>query len=101
VPTGGRVDRDVAGSERQPAAALGGRGGADRSCTPVDRRTEKPPSAPAIDSGAGFAPVALAPKSEDSAIRLEMRRGSSTVIVQWLASTAQVCGKHSAIPVVP
>jgi transposase len=56
----------------------------------ADHPVQSPPKAP-IESGAGFVPVILADKSGEGVIRLEVRRGSSTVIVQWPASCAQVC----------
>ncbi|MFL6603213.1 MAG: hypothetical protein ACJ8R9_18065 [Steroidobacteraceae bacterium] len=36
-------------------------------------------------------PVALAAKSDEGSMGLEVHRGSSTVVVQWPASAAQVC----------
>ena len=65
---------------------------AERAGAPsLDSRVERPARTPAIDGSPAFVPVALATKSEEGSIRLEVRRGTSTVVVQWPASCAQVC----------
>ena len=65
---------------------------AERAGTPSGvPRVEKPARPPAVEGSSAFVPVALGGKSDDGWIRLEVRRGSSTVIVQWPASSAQVC----------
>ena len=65
---------------------------AERTGTPsMDPRVERPARTPAIEGSPAFVPVALAAKSDDGSIRLEVRRGTSTVVVQWPASCAQVC----------
>jgi transposase len=54
-------------------------------------QVEKPARVPAIEGSPASVPVALTAKSDDGSIRLEVRRGSSTIVVQWPASAAQVC----------
>jgi transposase-like protein len=64
---------------------------AERSGTlPVEARSALPPSTP-VESG-GFVPVALSrgPTTESS-IRIEVRRGSSIVSVEWPVSAAREC----------
>ena len=48
------------------------------------------PSAP-VESPSGFGPVALSSTATEAAIRIEVRRGSSTVSVEWPASAARAC----------
>ena len=48
------------------------------------------PSAAAENPG-GFLPVALSSSATEAAIRIEVRRGASTVSVQWPASAAREC----------
>ena len=48
------------------------------------------PSAPEENPG-GFVPVALSSSATEAAIRIEVRRGASTVSVQWPASAAREC----------
>lgn len=50
-----------------------------------------PPSA-ALDSTKSFVPVALTSSPTEGAIRIEVRRGSSTVSVQWPVTAARECG---------
>lgn len=65
---------------------------AERVGTPlVDARVDRPARPPAAESSSAFIPLAIEGKSDEGSIRLELRRGSSTVIVQWPASSAQVC----------
>lgn len=45
----------------------------------------------ALESTKSFVPVALSSSPTQSAIRIEVRRGSSTVSVQWPASAAREC----------
>jgi transposase-like protein len=48
------------------------------------------PSAP-IENAGGFVPVRITSTSKEAAIRIEVRRGSSTVSVEWPASAAREC----------
>lgn len=48
------------------------------------------PSVPVENSG-GFVPVAISASATEAAIRIEVRRGSSTVNIQWPASAAGEC----------
>ena len=64
---------------------------AERTGASVQPRVEKPARAPVIEGSPAFVPVAIAAKSDEGSIQLEVRRGSSTIIVQWPASAAQVC----------
>jgi transposase len=48
------------------------------------------PSAAAENPG-GFVPVALSSSATEATIRIELRRGASTVSVQWPASAAREC----------
>lgn len=51
------------------------------------------PSAPSIpvDNSGGFVPVGISASATEAAIRIEVRRGSSTVNIQWPASAAGEC----------
>jgi hypothetical protein len=51
------------------------------------------PSAPSVtvDSSGGFVPVGISSSATEAAIRIEVRRGSSTVNIQWPASAAGEC----------
>jgi transposase len=44
-----------------------------------------------VESPSGFVPVALSSTATEAAIRIEVRRGSSTVSVEWPASAAREC----------
>ena len=44
-----------------------------------------------LESGSRFVPVPLAPVSAEPVIRIELRSGSGTVIVQWPVSAASEC----------
>jgi transposase len=48
------------------------------------------PSVP-LESAGGFVPVKIPPTATAAAIRIEVRRGSSTVSIEWPASAAQEC----------
>jgi transposase len=48
------------------------------------------PSAAAENPG-GFIPVALSSSATEATIRIEVRRGASTVSVQWPATAAREC----------
>lgn len=48
------------------------------------------PSTP-VENPGGFVPVALSSSATEAAIRIEVRRGASTVSVQWPASAAREC----------
>ena len=50
-----------------------------------------PPARPAADVAAGFVPVQL-PLSLDPPIRLELRKGTAMVTVDWPASSTTACG---------
>lgn len=56
-------------------------------------RTPRVPSMPIVDRQAGesFIPVSVPSGSDDGLIRIEVRRGSSTLSVQWPASAAHEC----------
>jgi transposase len=56
---------------------------------PVAAASVVPPSVP-VDNSADFVPVAI-PASTESAIRIELRRGSSRISVHWPASAAREC----------
>ncbi len=56
---------------------------------PVAARST-PPSV-ALDSTQSFLPLALASSPTEGAIRIEVRRGSSTVSVQWPVTAAREC----------
>ena len=45
----------------------------------------------AAENPGGFLPVALSSSATEAAIRIEVRRGASTVSVQWPASAAREC----------
>lgn len=47
-------------------------------------------SAP-VEGGSGFIPVALSSALGETVIRMELRRGSGTVTVQWPVSAAAEC----------
>ena len=51
------------------------------------------PSSAVLESTKSFVPVALTSSATESAIRIEVRRGSSTVSVQWPASAARECAR--------
>ena len=53
------------------------------SCLPLRLAASEPVS--------GFIPVQL-PSSLDASIRLELRKGTATVTVDWPASSATACG---------
>ena len=46
---------------------------------------------PVADVAAGFVPVEL-PRNTDSPIRVELRKGTAVVTVDWPASSAAACG---------
>jgi transposase len=48
-------------------------------------------SSVALESTKGFLPVALSSSPTEGAIRIEVRRGSSTVSVQWPVTAAREC----------
>ena len=48
------------------------------------------PSVP-IENAGGFVPVRISSSAPEAAIRIEVRRGSSTVTVEWPVSAAQEC----------
>jgi len=50
-------------------------------------------SAPSVaaESSGGFVPVRISSSATEAAIRIEVRRGSSTVKVEWPASAAGEC----------
>ena len=56
---------------------------------PVAARSRAP--SVALESTKSFVPVALTSSATDSAIRIEVRRGSSSVSVQWPTSAAREC----------
>jgi transposase-like protein len=56
---------------------------------PVAARSTAP--SVALESTKSFLPVALSSSPTEGAIRIEVRRGSSTVSVQWPASAAREC----------
>ena len=45
------------------------------------------------ENPSGFVPVRLSSSTSESAIRIELRRGASTVSVQWPASAARECAQ--------
>jgi transposase-like protein len=51
---------------------------------------DTPRSIPAQNEN-GFVPVTISPSPTEAAIRIEVRRGSSTVSVEWPASAAREC----------
>jgi transposase len=59
---------------------------AERTGTLPVRRESAP-----IESGGGFVPVALPTALGETVIRIELRRGSGTVTVQWPVSAAAEC----------
>ena len=48
------------------------------------------PGVPVEDAG-GFVPVRISSSATETAIRIEVRRGSSTVNIEWPASAAREC----------
>lgn len=48
------------------------------------------PSAP-VENPGGFVPVRISSTATEAAIRIEVRRGSNTVSVEWPASAARDC----------
>lgn len=44
-----------------------------------------------VENAGGFLPVKISSSATEPAIRIEVRRGSSTVSVQWPASAAHEC----------
>lgn len=62
---------------------------AERGTLLVPSRSSAP-SAPVENSGA-FVPVGIPASAAEVAIRIEVRRGSSTVNIQWPASAAGEC----------
>ena len=51
------------------------------------------PSAPnvPVENSGGFVPVGISASAAEAAIRIEVRRGSSTVNIQWPAAAAGEC----------
>ena len=49
------------------------------------------PSSDALEGTRSFVPIALASSATESVIRIEVRRGSSTVKVQWPVTAAREC----------
>lgn len=47
----------------------------------------------ALEGTASFVPVPLPSSSTERAIRIEVRRGSTTLSVQWPASAARACAR--------
>lgn len=62
---------------------------AERGTLLVPSRSSAP-SVPVEKSG-GFVPVSISSSAAEAAIRIEVRRGSSTVNIQWPASAAGEC----------
>ena len=63
---------------------------AERAATmPVAVPSDIPSNA--LESAKGFVPIALTSSAVDSVIRIEVRRGSSTVSVQWPVTAAREC----------
>ena len=62
---------------------------AERGTLLVPSRSSAP-SVPVENSG-GFLPVGISASAAEAAIRIEVRRGSSTVNIQWPASAAGEC----------
>jgi transposase-like protein len=48
-------------------------------------------AAPRVESTAGFVPVRISSTATEAAIRIEVRRGTNTVSVEWPASAAREC----------
>lgn len=53
--------------------------------------TQSPVTTEALESAKSFVPIALASSATESVIRIEVRRGSSTVKVQWPVTAAREC----------
>lgn len=64
---------------------------AERGTLLVPTRSTAPTVA--AESPGGFVPVTLSSNTSESAIRIELRRGASTVSVQWPASAARECAQ--------
>ncbi|MFZ0497974.1 MAG: transposase [Steroidobacteraceae bacterium] len=62
---------------------------AERGTLLVPSRSSAP-SAP-VENAGGFVPVKISPAATEAAIRIEVRRGSSTVNIEWPSSTAHEC----------
>lgn len=62
---------------------------AERGTLLVPSRSSAP-SVPVEKSG-GFVPVSISSSAAEAAIRIEVRRGSSTINIQWPASAAGEC----------
>jgi transposase len=70
-----------------PAAGLVGAGLAVAAQRPAARR-------PLSDAASTFVPLQLeVPRAAPADIRLELRRGAATVIVNWPAQQAAACGR--------
>jgi len=62
----------------------------------AERGTLLVPSRPSVpkvlvENSGGFVPVGISASATEAAIRIEVRRGASTVNIQWPASAAGEC----------
>lgn len=64
---------------------------AERGTLLVPTRSTAPSAA--AENPEGFVPVALTSSATEAAIRIEVRRGASTVSVHWPASAARECAQ--------
>lgn len=83
---------DVSGHQCKPAASLV-RVAEVPTASMAEGNTPKPLRSAELKSSSSFVPVQLpAPVAAVSDIRMEVRRGSTTVVVTWPAALAAECG---------